>query len=89
LIFIKDFAIKYMVIISKTSLKIFNNSDDWIIKSVHKENEIQNEVINLLKNKLQNMEKIDEDLDIDTIEWILLKELLKILKKMTLKLMTP
>ena len=68
LIFIKDFAIKYMVIISKTSLKIFNNSDDWIIKSVHKENEIQNEVINLLKNKLQNMEKIDEDLDIDTIE---------------------
>ena len=68
LIFIKDFAIKYIFIISQIYLKIFENADDWVIKSIHKENETQNEVINLLKYKLQQIEKIDEELEIDTIE---------------------
>ena len=68
LIFIKNFAIKYIIIISKLSLKIFDNADDWVMKSILKENETQNEVINLLKYKLQKMEQIDEEMEIDTIE---------------------
>ena len=58
LCFIKDFAIKYIIIISKMYLKIFQNADDWVIKSIQKENETQNEVINILKNKLKQIEKI-------------------------------
>ena len=68
LYFIKNFAIKYMIIISKIALNIFKNCDEWVIKSISKENESQNEVINLLKTKLNNIEKIDEEIEIDCIE---------------------
>jgi len=68
LCFIKDFAIKYIIIISKMYLKIFQNADDWVIKSIQKENETQNEVINILKNKLKQIEKINVEMEIDTIE---------------------
>ena len=68
LCFIKDFAIKYMIIISKISLKIFNNADEWVIRSIHKENETQNEVINILKAKLNQIERIDEEIEINSIE---------------------
>ena len=68
LCFIKDFAIKYMIIISKIYLKIFNNADEWVIKSIQKENETQNEVVNILKTRLNQIERIDEEIEIDTIE---------------------
>ena len=68
LCFIKDFAIKYVIIISKIAIKIFDNADDWVIKSIQKENETQNEVISLLKNKLKQCEKINEEMEIDSIE---------------------
>ena len=68
LCFIKSFAIKYIIIITKIALKIFKNADEWVVKSVSKENEAQNEVINILKTKLNNIEKIDEDMEINTIE---------------------
>ena len=68
LCFIKDFAIKYIIIITKIFLKIFDNADEWVIKSIQKENETQNEVINILKNKLKQMEKINVEMEIDTIE---------------------
>ena len=68
LCFIKSFAKKYITIISKLSLKIFNNADEWVIKSILKENETQNEVVNILKNKLKQMERIDEVMEIGTIE---------------------
>ena len=68
LCFIKDFAIKYIIIITKIYLKIFLNADEWVIKSIQKENETQNEVINILKNKLKQIEKINVEMEIDTIE---------------------
>ena len=68
LCFIKDFAIKYVLILSKIAIKIFDNADDWVIKSIQKENETQNEVISLLKNKLKKCEKINEEMEIDSIE---------------------
>ena len=68
LCFIKDFAIKYVIIISKIFIKIFDNLDDWVIKSIQKENETQNEVVNLLKKKLKQIEKINVEMEIDSIE---------------------
>ena len=68
LCFIKDFAIKYVIIISKIFVKIFDNLDDWVIKSIQKENETQNEVVNLLKKKLKQIEKINVEMEIDSIE---------------------
>jgi hypothetical protein len=66
--FIKSLAIKYIMIISQISQSIFHNSDEWIIKSVNMENEVQNEVINILKDKLNNKQLIDEQKEINVIE---------------------
>ena len=68
LCFIKSFSTKFILVISKLSQLIFQNADEWIVKSVNMENEAQNEIINILKNKLEEKELIDEELEINPIE---------------------
>ena len=68
LCFIKSFTTKFIMIISQISQNIFQNTDEWIIKSVNMENEAQNEIMNILKNKLEKKELIDEKNEINLIE---------------------
>ena len=66
--FLRSFVIKYIIIIIQTSIKIFENIDSWITKSVTLQSEAQNLVIQKLKNILKEKRLIDYNKDISTIE---------------------
>ena len=67
--FIKNFAEKYIQIMKSTAENIFENLDDWIIKSVSLQNESLNYIIQILKNYLFKEKKlIEQEKDIDYIE---------------------
>ena len=66
--FLRSFVSKYMIIIIQTSIKIFQNIDNWIIKSVTLQSEAQNEVIRKLRSILNEKRLINEEKDINTIE---------------------
>ena len=66
--FLRSFVFKYMIIIIQTSIKVFQQIDNWIIKSVTLQSDAQNEVIQKLKSILKEKKLINEEKDIDTIE---------------------
>ena len=66
--FLRSFVIKYIIIIIQTSIKIFENIDSWITKSVALQSEAQNLVIKKLKNILKEKRLIDYNKDISPIE---------------------
>ena len=66
--FLRSFVFKYMIIIIQTSIKVFQQIDSWIIKSVTLQSDAQNEVIRKLKSILKEKRLINEEQDIDTIE---------------------
>ena len=66
--FLRSFVFRYMIIIIQTSIKIFKNIDNWIIKSVTLQSDAQDEVIHKLRNILKEKRLINEEKDIDTIE---------------------
>ena len=57
-----------MIIIIQTSIKIFKNIDNWIIKSVTLQSDAQDKVIHKLRNILNEKRFINEEKDIDVIE---------------------
>ena len=54
--------------IIQTSIKIFENIDNWITKSITLQNEAQNKVIHKLRSILNEKRLIDEEKDINIIE---------------------
>ena len=66
--FLRSFVSKYMIIVIQTSIKIFQNIDNWIIKSVTLQSEAQNTIIRKLKSILKEKRLINEEKDINTIE---------------------
>jgi len=66
--FLRSFVFKYMIIIIQTSIKVFQQIDNWIIKSVTLQSDAQNEVIKKLRSILNEKRLINEEQDIDTIE---------------------
>ena len=66
--FLKSFVSRYIIIIIQTSIKIFQNIDSWIIKSVTLQSEAQNTIIQKLKNVLNEKRLINVEKDIDPIE---------------------
>ena len=66
--FLRSFVFKYMIIVIQTSIKVFQQIDNWIIKSVTLQSDAQNEVIRKLKSILKEKRLINEEQDIDTIE---------------------
>jgi hypothetical protein len=66
--FLRSFVFKYMIIIIQTSIKVFQQIDSWIIKSVTLQSDAQNEVIRKLKSILKEKRLINKEQDIDTIE---------------------
>ena len=66
--FLRSFVFRYMIIIIQTSIKIFQNIDNWIIKSVTLQSDAQNKVIHKLRSILNEKKLINEEKDIDVIE---------------------
>ena len=66
--FLRSFVYKYMIFIIQTSIKIFENIDNWITKSITLQNEAQNKVIHKLRSILNEKRLIDEEKDINIIE---------------------
>ena len=66
--FLRSFVSKFMVIIIQTSIKLFQNIDNWIIKSVILQSEAQNKLIQELRNILNEKRLINEEKDIHSIE---------------------
>jgi hypothetical protein len=66
--FLRSFVSKFIVIIIQTSIKIFQNIDGWIIKSVTLQSEAQNKVIQKLRSILNEKRLINVESDIHTIE---------------------
>ena len=66
--FLRSFVFRYMIIIIQTSIKIFQNIDNWIIKSVTLQSDAQNKVIHKLRSIINEKQMIDEEKDIDVIE---------------------
>jgi len=66
--FLRSFVFRYMIIIIQTSIKIFQNIDNWIIKSVTLQSDAQDKVIHKLRSILNEKRLINEEKDIDVIE---------------------
>ena len=66
--FLRSFVAKYIIIIIHTSMKIFQNIDGWITKSVSLQSDAQNVVIQQIKNALNEKRLIDINKDINSIE---------------------
>ena len=66
--FLRSFVFRYMIIIIQTSIKIFQNIDNWIIKSVTLQSDAQDKVIHKLRSILKEKRLINEEKDIDVIE---------------------
>ena len=66
--FLRSFVSKYLIIIIQTSMKIFQNIDNWITKSVSLQSEAQDMVIHKLKQILEEKRLIDLEKDIFSIE---------------------
>ena len=66
--FLRSFVFKYMIIIIQTSIKVFQQIDNWIIKSVTLQSDAQNEVIQKIRSILKEKRLINEEQDINTIE---------------------
>ena len=66
--FLRSFVTKYLIIIIHTSIKIFQNIDGWITKSVTLQSEAQDKVIQKIKSILNEKRLIDINKDIFTIE---------------------
>ena len=66
--FLKSFVFKYIIIIIQTSIKMFQNIDNWITKSINLQSEAQNKVIQKLKIILNERRLIDFKKDIYPIE---------------------
>ena len=66
--FLRSFVSKYLIIIIHTSIKIFQNIDNWITKSVTLQSEAQDKVIQKIKSILNEKRLIDINKDIFTIE---------------------
>ena len=66
--FLRSFVTKYLIIIIHTSIKIFQNIDSWITKSVTLQSEAQDKVIQKIKRFLKEKKLIDIHKDIFTIE---------------------
>ena len=66
--FLRSFVSKYIIIIIHTSNIIFQNIDNWIIKSVTLQSDAQNKIIHKLRSILKEKRLINEEKDIDSIE---------------------